>query len=89
MSKTLSLSLTDELKAYLDTCSGDGTLYATPSEYVRDLIRKDREAGKAEEIRQSVMRGYEDLAAGRVHEWKGMDDALRRGRELLAQESAQ
>jgi hypothetical protein len=33
MSSTLNLSLTDELRALVNKNSGDGTLYATPSEF--------------------------------------------------------
>ncbi len=33
MSSTLNLSLTDELRALVNENSGDGTLYATPSEF--------------------------------------------------------
>ena len=35
-----NLSLTDELRAFVDQNSGDGTLYATPSEFVRDVLRE-------------------------------------------------
>ncbi len=43
MGSTLNLSLTDELGAFVDGESGDGTMYATPSEFVRDLIRKHKQ----------------------------------------------
>jgi len=36
MPSTLNLSLTDELRAFIDANCGDGTTYATPSEFVRD-----------------------------------------------------
>ena len=39
MARTLKLSLTDELRDFIDRNCGDGTLYATPSEFVRDLLR--------------------------------------------------
>lgn len=41
MANSLNLSLTDELRRYVDTRAGDGDVYATPSEYIRDLIRRD------------------------------------------------
>jgi len=41
MAKSLNLSLTDELRRYVDSRTGDSDLYATPSEYIRDLIRRD------------------------------------------------
>ena len=37
MSTTLNLSLTDELRSFVDSNCGDGTLYATPSEFVREM----------------------------------------------------
>ena len=43
MGRTLNLSLTDELRAIVDENSGDGTLYATPSEFVRVLLRDRKE----------------------------------------------
>jgi antitoxin ParD1/3/4 len=43
MDSTLNLSLTDELRAFVDGESGDGTMYATPSEFVPDLIRKHKQ----------------------------------------------
>lgn len=83
MSKNLSVTLTDELRAYIERQAGDGTMYATPSEYIRDLIRKDREANEAEAFRQSVLKGYEDLGAGRFSKYEGMEKALIQGRQLL------
>lgn len=41
MANSLNLSLTDELRRYIDSRTGDGDVYATPSEFVRDLIRRD------------------------------------------------
>ena len=40
MARSINLSLTDELRAFLDENSGDGTLFSTPSEFVRALIRE-------------------------------------------------
>lgn len=39
---TMNISLPDEMKAFVDGRLADGT-YGTISEYVRELIRKDRE----------------------------------------------
>jgi antitoxin ParD1/3/4 len=39
---TMNVSLPDELKAYVDEQVGDGG-YGSTSEYVRDLIRRDKE----------------------------------------------
>jgi predicted nucleotidyltransferase len=41
---SLNLNLTAALRRHVDEVTGENGLYATPSEYVRDLIRKDMEA---------------------------------------------
>lgn len=69
MPSSLNLSLTDELRRYVDSRASDGDLYATPSEYIRDLIRHDmqdwavvgdvlsglREARDSECARESIL----------------------------------
>lgn len=71
MGATLNLSLTDELKAFVDSQSGDGTMYATPSEFVRDLIRKHQQLLEAQQLRDGVMEGLQDATSGRVQQFKG------------------
>jgi antitoxin ParD1/3/4 len=71
MSSTLNLSLTDELRAFVDQNSGDGTLYATPSEFVRDLLREKKQRLDAARIREAVIEGYRDAIAGRTVEYTG------------------
>ncbi len=71
MGSTLNLSLTDELRAFVDEQSGDGTLFATPSEFVRDLLRKQKLHMEAEELRTGVIEGFQDAAENRVHQFKG------------------
>jgi antitoxin ParD1/3/4 len=39
---TMNVSLPDELKSYVDAQVGDG-VYGSTSEYVRDLIRRDKD----------------------------------------------
>ena len=51
MGSTLNLSLTDDLRAFVDGQSGDGTLYARPSEFVRDLIRNHKLQMEADRLR--------------------------------------
>ncbi|MGK7928399.1 MAG: type II toxin-antitoxin system ParD family antitoxin [Spirulina sp.] len=41
MSSSLNVQLTDELRRYVDSRASDEDIYATPSEYIRDLIRRD------------------------------------------------
>jgi hypothetical protein len=40
MPATLNLALTDELRAFVDSNAGDGTLYSTPGEFVRAVLPK-------------------------------------------------
>lgn len=71
MSNSLDLSLTDELRAYVDQNSGDGTLYATPSEFVRDLLRRHKLQQEAAQVRDAIIEGYEDAIAGRTVAFQG------------------
>lgn len=71
MGSTLNLSLTDELRAFVDENSGDGTMYATPSEFVRDLLRQQKQRQEAAATRDAILEGYQDAIEGRVHEFKG------------------
>ena len=66
MARSINLSLTDELRSFLDESSGDGTLFSTPSEFVRALIREKKERVEAAELRQSVLEGYDDVLHGRT-----------------------
>ena len=66
MARSINLSLTDELRAFLDDNSGDGTLFSTPSEFVRALIRERKERMEAAELRKSVLEGYDDVLHGRT-----------------------
>ena len=71
MASSLNLSLTDELRAFVDQNSGDGTVYATPSEFVRDLLREKKNRQEAAIARDSILAGYQDAIAGRTVEFKG------------------
>jgi antitoxin ParD1/3/4 len=71
LSTTLNLSLTDELRAFVDQNSGDGTLYATPSEFVRQVLREKKERQEAAAMREAIIAGYQDAIAGRVHQFDG------------------
>jgi antitoxin ParD1/3/4 len=71
MTRSINLSLTDELRAFVDRNSGEGTLYATPSEFVRALIREKKERADAAAIRQAVLEGYEDVLQDRTVPYAG------------------
>jgi antitoxin ParD1/3/4 len=71
MSTTLNLSLTDELRAFIDENCGDGTLYATPSEFVRNVLREKKERIEAARIRDAILDGYQDAIQGRTVPYRG------------------
>ena len=72
MASSMNLSLTDELREFVNSRTGDSSPYATPSEYLRDLIRRDM---ASQEIVTHVMRGLNDLAQGRFSEKSILDIA--------------
>jgi len=70
MASSLNLSLTDELRMYVDNRTGDTGLYSTPSEYLRDLIRKDMaEQG----VISHVLRGISDVKQARFSDKSILD----------------
>ena len=66
MPATLNLSLTDELRAFVD-----GTPYSTPSEFLRSLIREKKERMDAAQLREGIIEGYQDAIAGRTITFDG------------------
>lgn len=72
MASSMNLSLTDELRAFVDSRTGDTGVYATPSEYLRDLIRHDM---TAQSISAHVMSGLDDMAHGRYSDKSIVDIA--------------
>ncbi len=67
---SLNLSLTDTLRQYVDSRTGDDDIYATPSEYIRDLIRQDMQN---QAVFLHVMQGLDDLKHGRFSEKSVLD----------------
>ena len=65
MASSINLSLTDELRAFINDNSGDGTLYSTPSEFLRDILREKKERLEASELRDAILEGFQDAASGR------------------------
>jgi antitoxin ParD1/3/4 len=61
MGASLHVSLPDEMRRFVDEISNGKSVYATPSEYVRALIRRDMEHMEAE---RSILRGYEEAMRG-------------------------
>ena len=69
MSSTLNLSLTDELKTFVQENSGSGTLYSTPSEFIRDAIRERKERMDAANLRTGILEGFQDAINGKIVEY--------------------
>ena len=71
MTATLNLSLTDELRSFIDSSCGDGTEFSTPSEFLRSIIREKKEREAAADLRESIIDGYQDAIAGRTVTFDG------------------
>ena len=63
LSSSLNVQLTDALRKYVDERASDRDVYATPSEYIRDLIRQDMQDRA---IALNVLEGLNDLKHGRL-----------------------
>lgn len=70
MSSSLNLLLTEELRNYVNSRTGDSSLFATPSEYLRDLIRHDMES---QETVVHVLKGLNDMKHDRFSELSILD----------------
>ena len=71
MSERINARLSQPLAAFVDRMVGQAGLYETPSEYVRDLIRRDMERREGQFVQDAILAGYQDLAANRVFESSG------------------
>jgi len=61
MSNSLNLALTDELKKFIQSQSGEGILFSTPSEYVRDLIHHEKLNTLAPSLEHEALTLYKRL----------------------------
>ena len=78
MSTSINLSLTNELREFIEQQSGDGTLFSTPSEFLRSLLREKKERLDAAAFRESVLEGYQDIIQGRTVKFTGnLRDAMK------------
>jgi len=69
MSNSLNIQLTSELRRYVNERASDNDVYATPSEFIRDLIRKDR----AQRVVGSVLQGIREIGQGLAVQKTAMD----------------
>jgi antitoxin ParD1/3/4 len=65
MSSSLNVSLTDELRRFVDVRASDQDVYSTPSEYIRDLIRRDM---REYIIVSGIVEGIQQAANGQLIE---------------------
>ena len=72
MASSLNLSLTDELREFVNSRTGDDGVYATPSEYLRDLIRRDMESQR---VVGHILGGVGDIRHGRFSDKSILDIA--------------
>ena len=70
MSSSLNVQLTDELRRYVDERASDKDVYATPSEYIRDLIRRDMQDRA---VALNVLECLDDLKHGRFSDKSILD----------------
>jgi antitoxin ParD1/3/4 len=66
MSERINARLSQPLAEFVSRMVGGSGLYETPSEYVRDLIRRDMEKRENPFSQEAILAGYRDLAANRV-----------------------
>ena len=91
---TMNISLPDALKDFVkDRVEKED--FSNPSDYVRTLIREDRQRMqleaqkqlKLDALKQAIYQGGADSEAGRVHDVEDVVARVkRRGRERLTQE---
>jgi len=62
VSSSLNVQLTDALRKYVDERASDKDVYATPSEYIRDLIRQDMQDHA---VATKILEGLDDVRKGR------------------------
>lgn len=65
LSTRINARLSGPLAAFVERMTSKLGLYETPSEYIRDLIRRDMEQREGHMERESILAGYRDLAADR------------------------
>lgn len=67
MPSSLHVSLPDEMRAYVDLRTNGQKAYATPSEYVRALIRDDMERESERlYVFKALLQSADDIKNGRI-----------------------
>lgn len=70
-SDRINARLSGALSEFVSRMVGETGLYETPSEYIRDLIRRDMERREGQLAQESILAGYRDMATGRTFESSG------------------
>ncbi|HBS42335.1 MAG TPA: hypothetical protein DEA26_06620 [Oceanospirillales bacterium] len=71
--KRLSTTLPDSLAAYVGAITGHGGEYETPSEFIRDLIRRHMEKTLDQEKRDVEMLLLQALSENDYDDWSKQD----------------
>ena len=67
----INARLSKPLADHVGRMVGVDGLYETPSEYIRDLIRKDMENRDSFYVKEAILDGYQDISAGRYFKSTG------------------
>jgi len=62
----INARLSESLALFVEKMVGKDGLFETPSEYIRDLIRRDMERQENRADHDFVLAGYKDFAADRM-----------------------
>ena len=65
-SSRINARLSQPLAEFVARMVGDTGLYETPSEYVRDLIRRDMEQRDSRMVHDAILSGYRDWSGGAI-----------------------
>ncbi|QDU86981.1 hypothetical protein Pla175_03350 [Pirellulimonas nuda] len=71
MASNLHILLPDDLGAFVDQNCGEGARYASPSEFVGELLLQRKMQAEAAAAREGILEGYQDAIAGRTVEFEG------------------
>ena len=64
VSDRINARLSQPLAEFVARMVGASGLYETPSECIRDLIRRDMERREGQHLQDAILAGYRGLAAG-------------------------
>lgn len=83
MVKRLNTTLPDPLALYVGEITGKGALYETPSEFIRDLVRRHMEKAQETERHEIHTLLAQSLRENDYADWSGAD--LADARKLASQ----